>query len=227
MRRKPWPLNLYAFVLLGIALSFPVQLAWLYEVPLSEIRELGRLLTDLNMLTMTLLFASSVAALKGSKATLYLAPLTAVAVVFNNWWVGYVGSDFSMWQTALASAAFLALSYVPFHGKVFAALKNPQMQWWRSAPRVQIEAPVFILDSRLNQEWLSDPDPIEAKTFDLSTTGAFLTVPTALRLGVEVGDIMQVKIRLSDQPELVKKAKVVRKASARGSYPDGIGVQFL
>ena len=230
MRQRPWPLYIFAFALWGQALSFPLQLAWIYEVPLTEFAELWRLLSNLNVATMALMIITGFAAFKVSRATLVLVPITAAVVIFNNWWVGYVGTTYSLWQTGLASLAFLALSILPLQGKSLAVLKNPALRWWRVAQRVQMRAPVLILDSPLNLDdldWLSGPDPLRATTFDMSKSGAFLQVPKKVHMSLEVGDEMQLKIQLSEDREMFRRARVVRKASARGSYPDGIGVQFL
>src|SRR6185437_12780724 len=106
MKTKPKHLNLIATLVLAAAVALPVQIMILYGNPPTEIAAIAAKLSPLNWM---ILFACPVVAVLVYRASPLLwaaAPALGALVVYNNWFVSHVGTDYSPWMTTLASIAF-------------------------------------------------------------------------------------------------------------------------
>ena len=64
MLNKPIYLILFPILALGIALSFPVQIMYLYKIPVYDLVKVFSMLTPLNIFTMISLIAASILTMK-------------------------------------------------------------------------------------------------------------------------------------------------------------------
>lgn len=216
MRTRPVALYLFSICMMGVALSLPVQ-----AIYLQDFENIFRMLTGLNIFIMVICAMTAVAAFKAHKSLRYLLPVAIIAVVFNNWWVGYVGFNFSIYETSFASFGFLALCSVLLEKNTFKVLCNPKLKWWDASLRSKIEIPVSLFP-KLNGEVLTK------KSFDISESGFFLQGLEKEELEhLNVGEKFSVCFHFNEITKIRCAAKIVRKSSAEnGRYPSGIGLQF-
>lgn len=215
MRTRPNALLLFSLCMMGVAISIPLQAACI-----ENFESIFRSLTQLNILIMILCAASSVAAFNAYKSLRLFLPLTAATVVFNNWWVGYVGFHFEPTETLLASLSFLGMCSVLLEKKTAMVLANPRLKWWHIATRAKIEIPVSLTPPLRGQ-------PIFKKSFDISESGFFVQGLAQEELErLSVGEKFNVCLHFSRILKIRCTAKVVRKSNEHGSYPSGVGLQF-
>lgn len=215
MRTRPIALIFFSVYMTAVAISLPLQAAYI-----EDFENTFRNLTNLNILIMILCTLSAVAAFNAYKTLRYLLPITAVTIVFNNWWVGYVGFHFNATETLMASLGFLGLSSVLLEKNAFRVLANPNLKWWNVAIRAKIEIPVSLIQPQCGQLLVK-------KSFDISESGFFIQGLQQNEIErLNLGQKINVCLHFSRILKIRCEAKVVRKCSERGSYPSGVGLQF-
>lgn len=216
MRKRPLALYIFCICMMAIALSLPVQ-----AVYIQDFENIFQMLTWLNIFIMIVCAMTAVAAFRVHKSLRYLLPVTIIAVVFNNWWVGYVGFNFNIYETSVASLSFLALCSVLLEKNTFKVLCNPKLKWWDAPVRSKIEIPVSLSPKIRGQV-------LTKKSFDISESGFFLQGLEKEELErLIIGEKFNVCLYFNDLIKIRCAAKIVRKSSAEnGRYPLGIGLQF-
>lgn len=215
MRTRPMALTFFSICMMAVAISLPLQAAYI-----ENFENLLRTLTQLNILIMILCAASSFAAFNAHKSLRLLLPLAAATVVFNNWWVAYVGFHFNTTETLLASLGFLSICSVLLEKKTSMVLANPRLKWWNVALRAKIEIPVSLTPPLRGQ-------PIFKKSFDISESGFFVQGLAQEELErLSLGEKFNVCLHFSRLLKIRCTARVVRKSNDNGAYPSGVGLQF-
>lgn len=214
MRTMPKALFLFSLCMMGVAIGLPIQ-----SVYLQDFENMFQTLTLLNIFIMITSAMTAVAAFKAHKSFRYLLPITIVAVVFNNWWVGYVGFNFNLLETSAASLSFLVLCSVLLEKNTFKVLCNPKLKWWHVPLRSKIAIPVTLAPLR--------GPVLTKKSFDISESGFFLQGLEKEEFErLNVGEKFSVCFCFSRIIKVRCAAKVVRKCTENGSYPSGVGLQF-
>ncbi len=212
MNRRPLALTLFAIAMVLVAISMPLQI-----LILQDFDHLVQNLTWLNISVMILCTSLAWATLNAQWSVRLLLPLTVAAVIFNNWWVGFVALDFSMVQASFASVGFMALSGILLDKEALHVLRNPKVKWWDRSPRTHIVVPVVM------SPWLRGPT-LHKKSFDLSETGLFVEGSDFSHL--KLGEKFQIRLKIEGMDEIQCTAKVVRKTEGSGVYPAGMGLTF-
>lgn len=250
MKAKPKHLNLLAALIVGAAMSLPIQIMFLYGHPPTEIAAIAAKLTPLNWLI--LFYCPIVAALVWRVSPLLIAavPVLGALVVYNNWFVSEVGADYSPWVTAVASLAFCCALAGIFTSDVRQILMNPNLRWWLIPTRTAAELPVRM--RVLNGSYKSGREEFYTITYDISETGAFIpfgrergavrelraSTVTALKPGESPSDTFTMRnlnpgtqcylcLSLGELAFIHCRAEVVRVATPHGKYPAGVAVRFL
>lgn len=214
MKKRPVALSLFCFLLLAIAISLPMQAIYIQDV-----ENLFQSLTFLNIFVMLLCTLTAVSAFKVHSSFKYLLPLTITTVLFNNWWVGYVGFHFDPLQTSFASLCFVSVCSVLLEKNTYKVLSNPKLKWWEVAQRAQAEIPVSVFPIR--------GEALNKTSFDISETGIFLQGLDQNELErLNVGEELNVCLHFDRILKIRCSAKIVRKSTAAGIYPPGVGLQF-
>jgi len=201
------------------ALSFPVQVMWLYGHGFDEIGAIFTKLTSLNWLVVSGLLVGSYLYFQASRWIVYFAPVFLTLVFYNNYQVGVFAQDFSLVQTSFASLG-AGLLFVPLlmpSSQVI--LKDPKRRWWRRSKRINKEVAATL-----------NPfvgEMIQARTFDISQTGTFLALDGSQQHCPKVGDTVRVSFNINGMKRIRCEAVVVRIAEPKGCYPRGIGLRFL
>ncbi len=212
MRKRPWTFVLTSLVFASIALSFPLQVAFLYGHGLQEASLVFQKLTPLNWSCMTCLAVLSAMAWNGTRWIYVGIPITMAVVVWNNFLVGYWGYDYSLATTFYSSLAFSILCLFPFLPDYAAVIQNPKLRWWMVAARKEIMIPVYITQGRGQQ--------FQTKTRDISKTGAFIE---SRQESPKLGEVLDLNLKINTLQQLQLKAEVVRFHKDDNS---GFGVKF-
>lgn len=222
MNQKPILFNIIGIGLLAIAISFPLQIAWIYEHQLADanhLRAIWHKLTFNNLLTMGVL---TVTAWKVWQVQTGLVPWILAScslVTINNVIVSAYANDWSQIQTMIASVLFGVTAGTFIFTRSYELTLAPQLHWWRPAKRHRVDAPIVI-------EFLGQ-HRFQAQLFDLSTSGLFVTGMQQQLLAslAPVNEEIAVKIPFNNQFHAFR-AKLVRKCEQRGHYPGGWGLTF-
>ncbi|MDP7319355.1 MAG: PilZ domain-containing protein [Bacteriovoracaceae bacterium] len=217
MKTKPLYLTLFPIFAFLLALSFPLQIYYLYQTPLHDLAKIFSMLTPLNLLTMTTLILTSVLTLSLNKWVYKIVPLLLLTLFINNAVVGLYGTDYTLAQVCVSFVLF-ALSLKPFYkNEIKAVIQNPRLRWWQTPKRYNMIKPLRISSEHFN---------IYSQSVNVSETGIFAEIQEKELLeSLKVNDI--VKLDIIDKDKITLEAKVVRVNSNHEVQPDGFGLHFL
>ena len=141
---RPKIIYFISFALLAVVLSLPVQSAILYQNSLRELPEIFAKLSQMNWIMAAILTVTALAVFNVSPAVKYLAPLSVLAVAWNNYLTGHAMTDYSLQQSMLGSGLFAGLMVPLARPDIRRLLNNPKARWWARSPRRQKTVPVTI-----------------------------------------------------------------------------------
>lgn len=215
MKKRPWPLTLFALVHGLIALSIPVQIILLYgHHPLHEAMMIWHKISWLNLCVILLSLVNAVLFWRGSRYVLYLMPLSFMMMAVNNYFVSSLADDYTFKQTSFATLAYIFPHFLLLYHKSAQVFWEPTLRWWLCPKRYPFGLPVTVETSQGKR--------ILSHTFDISETGAFLKINIE---DLEAGEEINLEIPSASGPYMFK-AQIVRKAAPKGHYPAGVGVKF-
>jgi hypothetical protein len=215
MRRRPAWFMLLSLGFLVIAASLPAQVMLIYGHGFGEISAVFEKLTAINWLVIFGCLICSALVWRASPYLRNAIPAMIGLVAVNNFVVGYYATDFSMWAATGGTLGFALLNLPLLHPNIQWLLIHPEKRWWMRAERKRMTIPVTIEGTRLQ--------PTRAETFDVSESGAF--VAAAKEVGV--GDWITVRMKFGTFTQIRCQARVVRREDSKGTYPGGVGLQFM
>lgn len=220
MVKKPRLFLFISFALACIMVSFPLQVVMLYDHGLSELLHVFRKISFLNLMVMSLLGYTSYLAYHASPYLKYVAPVTIVAVLWNNLVTGSYATDFSMAASCLATLGFSLLFTPLFHKKARFILADGKNRWWFQSRRHKRQV-TMTLNPYVG-------DTLLAQTFDISKTGAFVHVDQADGTVPDVGETLRISLNVGGMRNVRCEAKIVRinEDDKAGAYPKGVGIEF-
>lgn len=230
MMTRPKTLDLFGLFLVGVAISFPIQIMVIYGHGPTEWFAVAEKLTFLNWLVMASALLNALLVWRASPALKYTVPLMIGLVAGNNWIVAHWHVDYSPTQAWTASLLFVGLHGVLFRKPILHLIVHPEKRWWLRPPRKIVEVSAYV--SPFNGT------AFKAKTFDISENGAFIPFSTDEILKGTKGDQRRArnkKIGVDDRVTLCLTlglaqircdARIVRTTDAKGIYPAGIGLTF-
>lgn len=222
MKSRPLILTFMPIFLIGVALSFPIQIMVIYGHGIGELPAVFEKLSYLNRLVIFLCLLNATLVLRTSKLSLFITPILMVAVILNNWWVGTAATDYTLTSTLWASIVFVFLNSLLFLPGARLALLSPKQQWWRASPRKKVGLPIVI------SPWLEGVS-FATETFDISESGAFLSNSIKSNVAIphlKPNDFIEIRFQIAGYYQIRCSAKVVRVVVEKGSYPAGMGIQF-
>ncbi len=216
MKNKPLFLKLFPLFALAIALSFPLQIMYLYKIPYTDIIKVFSMLTPLNLISMSVLFTTAILTASMSRSVYKMVPILLVALFANNAIVGLYGSDYTVVQVALSFFLF-AFSLKPFYAQeVKAVILNPNLRWWKTPERFNVKKDLKISNGSFD---------IFSETTNISSTGLFAKVEDEKLLrAFELNEVIDIQLGETDK---LFKAKVVRVNDKKTERSDvGFGLQI-
>jgi hypothetical protein len=228
MKTRPKIFVFLSVALVLVGLSVPTQIYLLYGHGIGESSAALHKLTTLNWIVTVSCVACGLLAWNASPWVKFAAPVSLVAVIWNNCVVASVGQDFGRGGVVLALLFFMALHALWFVDSSRVVLKDSSKRWWITPRRKRIAATALV------QTWLGES--FTTQTFDISRSGVFLELATSgvvdsmsLRelKNLQSGRHLTLKIMLSPFRTIRCDAEVVRVSSATSSHPAGVGLKFV
>ena len=218
MNKRPLYIPVMALFFLVTGLFFPIQIAYIFNVNLFDFSHIINKLTALNLISMALLFTSSALTLKMNKNIFLLLPILNFFIFINNYIVAEYGQHYSHTNTIISSMAFLVISLGFYQKDMHKMFHDLKFRYWLSSKRFTRNMPIIV-------EF--DNKAVSTTTHDISKSGMFIVDKHFGKLyELERNKEIIVKISLGRKRTINMKAKIVRKTMARGTYPQGIGIQF-
>ncbi len=190
-----------------------------YDLSLWQIRAAFVYITDLNYMVMASLVISAILGYRASNKILLFAPLSLFLVSANNYWVGFIGSHYSMLETTVGSLLFAACTGLLFERRAWLALRDQKTHWWRTAARRKLRLPVHIHPNL--------GESLACTSVDISESGAFVVCGGLANWPLQVGEYVQVKIKLDGCLDVRCSARLVRRTDGAKAQPAGLGLQFF
>lgn len=217
MPRKPLFISIMAFMFMSLAISFPVQVAYMFHYGPLDIAPIFTKLTPLNYVLMGLFMVTAYLTYTTNKLIFLLLPFMNFFVFLNNFVVAEYGQIYSHAQTLVASTLFLLLTLSFYQKDIYQIYNDIRFRWWLTSPRYQKIVPITL---KYNDQ------VIETKTFDISQTGMFIECDDRYQM-FKIPNMQDIEIILHNGHKIIPlKAKIVRKSIAKGHYPAGLGVQI-
>ncbi len=227
--KPPRGVQFLALIYLGIAISLPFQLVWIYQ--LSWDNSFGGLthMSLGNWLVFVMALVLSYQLYTYSHRALILMPLTFALVALNNWWVSHIDSTYSSLETLIASGLLLASHSALLLPQNLTSLKKGSHKPWRQAPRFQLSYTTTVLPP------LGPALMLQSR--DVSLSGIFLCgrriqAPKGAQQvsnldHIQVGSEVNLKVQIDQLRTLRIRALVVRKPEECGTdCPAGIALKF-
>ncbi len=219
MTKKPVVFNLLTVLFVGIIVSFPVQIMFLYGHYPWEVTSIFSKLSFMNWLVaMACGYAAYISYHADPKLKWFL-PLMTLLVAWNNIIVGYVGFDYTTTMTLLGTVAFGSINGMFLLPQVQKALANPTRRWWLNPLRYQAKVPVFVNPLRGGEGFYTD-------TYDISASGTFIPLKPLQSEMFSHGETVALSFTLGAFRALRCNATIVRNTEAKGNYPSGMGIKF-
>ena len=259
MRNRPKILLYLSVILTAMSAGLPIQIMLAYGHAPWEIESIAAKMAPLNWIIFLLAPVTAALVLRAAPALRLAVPILSTTVIYNNYLVAQVQGPYSWSFVAFSSLAFLGLMSLLAFGTAAEAISDPSLRWWLTSQRHRHHIPIRVrfLEREADEQkrtFLSsldlvqvgfipqgiDKDPGFMKppsgqgdytltTFDLSETGAFLSMDEGDKTlkRMRVGCRCYVVLPLGAQEKLICQAEVVRHAAASGAYPQGIGLRFM
>ncbi len=227
MQTRPKLLIAISMAMVAVALSLPIQISFLFGHPFTEVEPILAKLTPLNWAVMGVCLLHGYCVFNASRWMLASTILAVLVVNFNNIAVGSIELNYSFGQAFLGTLGFIALNGALAHPSIRNLVAMPSKRWWMRAPRRSIKLNMSV--KRLNGEVFM------AHTHDISRGGAFIPFFSVEEYSrglvhppLVPNDLEHVMLdfMVNDKPYSCQ-AKVVRKTDASGTYPAGLGLQFV
>jgi PilZ domain len=227
MNKRPIALTILSWFLVGVALSFPIQIMILFEhTEFNEIGEVFSKLTWLNILVMSIALTNAGLAYYAHPWLKQMSLIGFGVVTLNNIWVGYTGLNYSMTTSILSLLGYMGVHSMMLLPSVKTLLSSQTHRWWLTPQRYTLLLPIEV------HPWKGQH--FSTSTFDISENGAYmisdpsqgawkqLNYSEPLKPGAE----LNIRFRIGTLNTIRCAAKVVRVGQANGKYPEGMGIQF-
>ena len=223
MKSKPFIFNLISVFLLLVVVSIPLQIILQTELTLINYKILINQISMFNWIIIFTCLITSVYSFYGDAKVITSSLLLLASVILNNYFV-FTFSTNMHWSLPVISTAlaFLSIFAICSNRNFLYTVKNQNKRWWLIPNRHKKVLPIWI---QINEDKC-----LLARTYDVSTSGAFISsisgIQNFLEKGLSVGNKVRVLIGDKDDIEFQCDASIIRKTQATGIYPSGIGLHF-
>ncbi len=215
MKKKPIVFFLLSLMLFTISFSMPFQIAWECGKPLSDFFYQFDKMSILNWIIFCFGIMNAYLLLYVFGFLRLTLPLYVALLCLNNYLVIKLHPyNHNNSPHLLSLFVIFAFTLGILKGKLWHYLNRPHLRWWSTAPRVSRSLPVIV--------HCKDVRNMRAKTYDLSSTGAFLC-QLDNSWNVKIND--EIKLHI-DALRFVCKARIIRITFGKGNYPEGVGIRF-
>lgn len=224
MRQKPFYYLFLSLFLVFMVFSFPFQVMYLSHHEMNSILDAFAKFTTFNWLTIITSTICAYYAWNVSKKLNYFVGFLSIMVIVNTFFKIPTETDHSIFKTNIASFLFLvpfALMLVPEYQEV---LKNKTKHWWKTAVRYKKVISVEVEDKDQNHVIA------EAKTINISTTGALLAIDpqqiTEIEKLIQEIDKKRLKLKFQTPEFLETEVELIRLQKSKRSNEYELAVNF-
>lgn len=232
MNSKPIYFNFLGLVFIAVAVSFPIQILYMFDYSWGDISLTFSHLTYMNYMVILACLVTAVHSFKASGWLRKSILITGAFIIVNNYLVSLNQNFFSSTETLIASATFFLTYILTFAPRIHQVLTQPHMQWWRIPKRYDMKVPIILNTKNQQQEDIF----IYAKTFDISEGGVFIPYNEFekvdnlidLKRMLDKGEKINLDFFFQDDRTPITIAgEIVRRSGRRvGKYPAGLGLKF-
>lgn len=217
MPTKPKFISFMSLLFATLAISFPVQIMFMFGYMPWDIVPILTKLTPLNYILIASFSYTAYLTYNTNKLVFITLPFLNFFVFLNNFVVAEYGQIYTHAQTLVASTAFLLLTLSFYQKDIYNIYNDLKFRWWLTSPRFQKIIPITILHS--GEEY-------NCTTFDISKTGMFIKTDDLYRV-FKIQNNKDIELLFKIGKKAIKlKAQIVRKSISKGQYPAGVGVHF-
>lgn len=223
MKKKPFIFNFISISLLSVIVCIPLQIILQSELTQINYRILINQISMFNWIIILLSLVTSIYSFYADAKVVTASIILLASIMINNYFVLTFSTNMH-WSLPLISTclAVFCLSAIFLNKKFLYTLKNQDKRWWQIPNRQKKVLPIWIQ--------IDDEKCLLARTYDVSTSGAFISsisgIQNFLERGLRVGNKVKVLIGDKDDIEFQCNASIVRKSESKGIYPSGIGLHF-
>lgn len=218
MKTKPLYFYFLSALLIGISISFPIQILFEYDYAWSDILMTLDQLTYLNLAVMFGCIFVAYDALVVSWRLKYSSLILINLTIVNNAFVGFLALNYSIWETNLATVFFVLPFLYLLKPQMKMLLKESRRHWWKTSVRYE-------------RNWAVKIDGFEsmATSMNISSTGILVKVKPDEWEKNRDRIISDIKIPLTikaDDRKIFNIAKFVREQNLSHGNEIGLAFQF-
>jgi len=220
MKKRPWMIRILAFLYFVSPVLLILELMWIYNIRFERIALVTYFINWHVFLMMVLTPIVGYGIWTVKKWGYYLLLAHSVLLIFNNI-VLYAANrtDVPVWAVVTFSLLLVGVIILFVRKEVYAPYFNPSLRWWEQAVRYYYDKMKIIVKKQGTETAI-----FEAKSFDVSETGAFVVYDKK----VSIGDKFSLELVLADRSMLYTDGEVVWVNKAkRNDNPAGFGCRFI
>src|ERR1017187_4963413 len=141
---RPKNLKLFSVYLVCVAVSFPIQIMFLYGHAIDETGAIFAKLSVLNWLVMISALLNAWLVFRASPSVIYTLPLGAFCVILNNWVVGMWHIDYSTSMAELSTLGYIGSHVLLFKRSIMDLVFQPEKRAWLHASRYRFRVTTFV-----------------------------------------------------------------------------------
>lgn len=149
MNKKPSYFSWLSLFLLGVVISFPAQILYLFEYELSDIYLCFSQLSLINWLVMASCLIASIFIWRVYKYVNYVAVGLVLLVSVNNLAVGLTEVNYTLMESMISEVIFVIPLMFLFNPSYQKLIYNPALHYWKTPRRFSLQEAVYI-DKELN-----------------------------------------------------------------------------
>ena len=222
MKKRPFVISVLAYLYFASPLFIFLELMWTNNIVLANISATFSLINWHVILMMVLTPIVGFGIWSVKKWGYYLLLAHSVLLIFNNIFLYTIQkAPVPLWAVIVFTVMLVGVIIAFVRKEVYAPYFNPRIRWWEQAARYYYDKMRVIVKKQG-----TDATIFEAKSFDLSETGAFVVSDKK----VSIGDKFSMELILADRSMLYTDGEVVwvnKPTKKKGGHPGGFGCRFL
>ena len=221
MKKRPFVICVLSYLYFASPLFIFLELMWMNNIGFARI---GATFSYFNwhvllMMVLTPIVGAGIWSVK--KWGYYLLVAHSVLLIFNNIFLYTTKKTLvPLWAVIVFTVLLVGVIITFVRKEVYSPYFNPRIRWWEQAARYYYDKMRIIV-----KKFGTDATMFEAKSFDVSETGAFVVSDKK----VSVGDKFSMELILADRSMLYTDGEVVwvNKAKKKSDHPSGFGCKFI
>ena len=220
MKKRPLMITVLSHLYFISPVFVLLELMWAYDISPARIGTVVNYMNWHVVLMMVLTPIVGIGIWTVKKWGYYLLLVHSVFMIFNNATLYAVNrTPIPLWTIVVFNLFLVGVIVLFVRKEVYSPYFNPRIRWWEQAARYYYDK-MRIIVKKLG----TDVPVFEAKSFDVSETGAFIVSDKK----VAVGDKYSMELVLADRSMLYTDGEVVWvNEKNKTNNPNGFGCKFI